>query len=67
LARPCLRHGEDAMVSREYYLKQAALCRRLARNSTDEEFSQRVLALATEYEAKAQAESDPPDETTKSE
>jgi hypothetical protein len=48
------------MASREYYLKQAEIALRLARSSTDEEFSQRVLALAAEYQKKAdEAHNDP--------
>jgi hypothetical protein len=48
------------MASREYYLKQAEIALRLARSSTDEEFSRRVLALAAEYQKKAEAaENDP--------
>jgi hypothetical protein len=43
------------MASREYHLKQAEIALRLARSSTDEEFSQRVPALAAEYQKKAEA------------
>jgi hypothetical protein len=37
------------MASREYYLKQADVCQRLARTSTDEEFSRKLRGLGAGY------------------
>jgi hypothetical protein len=52
------------MASRNYYLNQAEICERLAANSTDQEFVQRVLALAAECREKARAlENDPSTDT----
>ena len=49
------------MSSREYYLQQAELALRLARNSTDEKLAQRLLAMAAEFKQEADAaENDPP-------
>jgi hypothetical protein len=54
------------MASREYFLKQAETALRLAKLSTDEEFAQRLLALAAEYQQKADAaENDPPKDDDK--
>jgi len=41
------------MASREYYLKQADVCRRLARTSTDGEFSRKLRGLGAAYLEKA--------------
>ena len=41
------------MVSREYLLKQAETCLRLARSTTDPYVSDQLRALAAEYQAKA--------------
>lgn len=49
------------MVSREYLLKQAETCLRLARGTTDPYVSDQLRALAAEYQAKAEeAKSDLP-------
>jgi hypothetical protein len=42
------------MVSREYLLKQAETCLRLAHSTTDPYVSDQLRALAAEYQAKAQ-------------
>jgi hypothetical protein len=42
------------MVSREYLLKQAETCLRLAHSTTDPHVSDQLRALAAEYQAKAQ-------------
>jgi hypothetical protein len=39
-----------------YLLEQAAKCRRLARSIPDNDIAQKLLALADEYEAKADCE-----------
>ena len=57
-----LRRGRGmAMVSREYLLKQAETCLRLARGTTDPYVSDQLRALAAEYQAKAQAAESPKD------
>ena len=52
------------MVGREYFLKQAEICLRLARGLTNGEVAQRLRAMAAEFHAKArQAESQTSNET----
>jgi hypothetical protein len=41
------------MSDREYFLKQAATCLRLARSTTDEAVAQKLHALAAEFQQKA--------------
>jgi hypothetical protein len=43
----------DAMVGREYYLKQAATCLRLANSLTDGEVAKRLREMAAEFQQKA--------------
>jgi hypothetical protein len=47
------------MTSREYFLKQAETCQRLARGTTDPYVSDQLRALAAEYQAKAQEAESP--------
>lgn len=48
------------MASREYYLKQAATCLRLANSLTDGEVARRLREMAAEFQQKARdAESKP--------
>jgi uncharacterized membrane protein (DUF106 family) len=41
------------MVGREYYLKQAATCLRLANSLTDGEVASRLREMAAEFQQKA--------------
>lgn len=51
------------MADRDYFLKQAETCLRLARWTIDPYLSQQLRDLAAEFQAKADAESDPPGES----
>ena len=54
------------MVSREYLLKQAETCRRLANGLTEGDVSRKLRDLAAEYQAQAQeAETHPPNDPPK--
>ena len=46
------------MVNREYLLKQAEKCLRLARGATADDVAQNLRDLAAEYQAKAQEQDD---------
>ena len=49
------------MTEREYLLKQAETCLRLAASTTDEAVARKLREMAAEYQVKAQ-EADPPKE-----
>ena len=44
------------MVNREYLLKQAEKCLRLAQGTTTDDVAQKLRDLAAEYQAQAQSE-----------
>ena len=48
----CSPWREDTMVGREYYLKHAATCLRLANSLTDGEVASRLREMAAEFQQK---------------
>ena len=48
------------MACRDYFLKQAETCLRLARSTTDLGVARKLSDMAAEFQAKAEAESDAP-------
>jgi hypothetical protein len=54
------------MARREYFLKQAETCLRLARGTTDRDTAEDLMAMAAEYQANArEAENQPPKDKEK--
>ena len=51
------------MACRDYFLKQAEICLRLARGTTDVGVAMKLNDMAAEFQAKAEAESDAPKRT----
>lgn len=48
------------MPSQSYLLRQAEMCLRLSRATTDADMARKLADLAAEYQQKANAEKDPP-------